>query len=78
MWKEGITHETITPYSPESNAVAERKNKILKEMMNVLLISSLALDILWSETLIIACYLQNKTPHQKPVKHLTNYGKAIN
>ena len=36
----GIIHETITPYSLESNRVTERKNRTLKEMMNVMLVSS--------------------------------------
>ena len=35
-----IIHETTTSYSPQSNGVAERKNRTLKEMMNAMLISS--------------------------------------
>ena len=35
-----IIHETTTPYSPQSNRVSKRKNRTLKEMMNVMLISS--------------------------------------
>jgi len=42
--KKCIIHEVTPPYSHESNGVAERKNRTLKEMMNVLLISSNALD----------------------------------
>jgi len=38
--KEGIIHEVTPPYSLESNGVAERKNRTLKEMMNSKLISS--------------------------------------
>ena len=38
----GIIHETTPPYSPKSKGVAERKNITLKEMMNVMLVSSKA------------------------------------
>ena len=38
--QHGIIHETTTPYSPQSNGVAKRKNRTLKEMMNAMLISS--------------------------------------
>ena len=35
--RHGIIHETTTSYSPQSNGVAERKNRTLKEMMNAML-----------------------------------------
>ena len=34
-----IIHEMTPPYSPESNGVAERKNRTLKNMVNAMLIS---------------------------------------
>lgn len=36
----GKIHEATTPYSPDLNGVTKRKNITLKEMMNVVLISS--------------------------------------
>ena len=32
----GIIHETIAPYNPQQNGVAERKNRVLKEMVNLM------------------------------------------
>jgi len=45
--KESIIHEVTTPYSSESNGVVKRKNKTLKEKMQVMLISFNASDNLW-------------------------------
>ena len=38
--QNGIIHEVTLPYSLKSNGIAERKNRILKEMMNDMLVSS--------------------------------------
>ena len=63
--KEGIIHEVTPPYSPESNGVAERKNRTLKKIMNAMLVSSSIPDNLWGEAFLIACFLHNRIPHKK-------------
>ncbi|GJT99632.1 zinc finger, CCHC-type containing protein [Tanacetum coccineum] len=33
----GIIHETTAPYTPQQNGISERKNRVLKEMVNIML-----------------------------------------
>jgi len=66
--REDIIYEVTPPYSPESNGVVERKNRTLKEMMNVMLISSSSSDNLWGKALLTVCFLQNRIPLKKTSK----------
>ena len=49
-----IIHETTTPYWPQSNGVAKRKSRTLKEMMNAMLKSSSLPQNIWGETILYA------------------------
>ena len=64
----GIIHETTAPYSPQSNGVAEPKNRTLKEMMNAMQISSGLPQNMWGEAILSANYLLNKVPKKKAEK----------
>lgn len=63
--KHGIRHEFTTPYSPQQNGIAERKNRTLKEMVNAMLISSGLSQDMWGEAILTATYLLNKIPRKE-------------
>jgi len=57
-------HETTVLYSPQQNVIAERKNRTLKEMMNVMLVSS-GLPDKCGEAVLTACFILNRIPHKE-------------
>ncbi|KAL0329430.1 UNVERIFIED_CONTAM: Retrovirus-related Pol polyprotein from transposon TNT 1-94 [Sesamum radiatum] len=61
----GIIHETTAPYTPQQNGVSEKKNRILKEMVNSMLSYSGLSDGFWGEAMLTACYLINRVPNKR-------------
>ena len=58
----GIIHQITAPYSPQSNGVAERKNRTLLDMVNSMILSSGVSQNLWGEALLSACFILNRIP----------------
>src|SRR5436190_132170 len=86
---QGIEHQVTTPYSTESNGVAEWYNQTIMEMVRPMLHHPSYPLELWGEAVLAACYLLNwlpsraldgKTPFEawfgyKPdVTHLRGWG----
>ncbi|GJY98389.1 zinc finger, CCHC-type containing protein [Tanacetum coccineum] len=61
----GIIHETTAPYTPQQNGISERKNKVLKEMVNFMLSYSGLSQGFWGEAILTACYLLNRVPNKR-------------
>ena len=72
-----IIHEITTPYSPQSNRVAERKNRTLNEMMNAMLLSFGLPQNMSGEAILYANYLLNKVPKKKAEKTPIELWKGI-
>ncbi|GJU03903.1 zinc finger, CCHC-type containing protein [Tanacetum coccineum] len=51
----GIIHKTTTPYTLQQNGIFERKNRVLKEMVNSMLSYSRLSQGLWGEAMLTAC-----------------------
>jgi transposase InsO family protein len=58
----GIRHGKSQPYTPQSNGLAERKNRTLVETARCLCYQSSLPIYLWSEAIRAACYLLNRRP----------------
>ena len=56
----GISLEFSAPKTPQQNEVVERKNRVLKEMTRVMLLSNNVPRNLWAEAVNMACYIGNR------------------
>ena len=60
---QGLRGEFSTPYNPQHNGVAERKNKTIMEAAKSMLHDQDLPMHLWAEAARTAVYVQNHTPH---------------
>ena len=68
----GIQMQHSTPYTPQQNGVAERKNRSLKEMTIFMIEARILSPKISAETINCTTYIQNKSFH-KLVKGNTFY-----
>ena len=58
----GIIHQTTCPHTSQQNGIAERKHRQFLDITRTLRIEMCVPSYLWSDTLMIATYLQNRLP----------------
>jgi hypothetical protein len=63
-----IIHERTPPYSPQSNGVAERKNRTLSDLVNSMLDTAGLSKAWWGEALLTACHVLNRVPNKNKEK----------
>jgi transposase InsO family protein len=88
----GIKRELTTPYNPQQNSVAERKNRMIMEVVKTMIHNQDLPMCLWAEAAMTVVYVQNllshsalgfKTPEEmftgkKPeVSHLKIFGYPV-
>jgi transposase InsO family protein len=59
----GIKRELNTPYNPQQNDVAERKNKMIMEVVKTMIHDQDLPMCLWAEAAMAAVYVQNRLLH---------------
>ena len=57
--EHGIIHQSLAPYTLKQNGLAERKNRTLVDMVNVMILSAELPFNLWGAALLIACHVHN-------------------
>jgi hypothetical protein len=60
----GIKRELTTPYNPQQNGVAERKNRTIMEAVKAMIHDQDLPMHLWAEATRTVVYVQNKSPHR--------------
>ena len=66
--EHGIIHERTPPYSPQSNGVAERKNRTLTDLVNSMLDTAGLSKAWWGEALLTSCHVLNRIPNKNKEK----------
>lgn len=68
----GITHEYSAPKIPQKNGIVERKNRIIQDMVRVMLNTKSLGHKWWAEAANTAVYLINRV-YRRPLVEKTPY-----
>ena len=60
----GIKRDLSTPYNPQQNGIAKRKNRTIMEGARAMLHDEDLPMHLWAEAFRTTVYVQNRTPHR--------------
>jgi hypothetical protein len=66
--EHGIIHERTPPYSPESNGIAEKKNRTLTDLVNAMLDTAGLPKAWWREALLTSNHVLNRVPNRNKDK----------
>ena len=58
--EHGIKKEFSAPKTPQQNGVVERKNRVIQEMVRVILLNKNLPQKLWVETVNTLCHIGNR------------------
>lgn len=63
--KEGIVHEVAHPYTPQHNGTAERRNRMIMNMVRCMLKCKNLPKFLWGEAVSTVAYILNRSPTKR-------------
>src|SRR5438128_48368 len=66
--EHGIIHERTPPYSPQSNRIAQRKNRTLIDLVNVMLDITGLSKAWWGEAVLTSSHVLNRVPNKNKEK----------
>ncbi|GJV69852.1 retrovirus-related pol polyprotein from transposon TNT 1-94 [Tanacetum coccineum] len=66
--KNGIVNQSTIPYTLQQNGVAERRNRILMDMVRSMICNSILPEFLWTKALKTATHILNRVPSESVPK----------